>query len=316
MKAPVAIFAYRRPENLRRMLEALSRCNGFAESPILVFSDGPRGTADAADVQAVRALVTNLGWKNLEWVFSESNKGLKRSITEGVTSVLRRHGRVIVLEDDLHLSPLALDYFNAALDAYALEPRVIGVCGYMYESRHLDGNDEAFFLPFASSWGWATWDRAWQGFPSNAETLAARAGDVGFLKRFDRQGIIAASRMLRAQAEGLIDSWAILWNAHLTERDALCVFPRQTLVLNEGFASSGATHSAGGNPINAMLRRANAGRVFASSFSLPRTIAVSEPLRRAVARSREATLHRISTHLGYLRRRWKRSLRRDKASVA
>ena len=60
---------------------------------------------------------------------------MKNSIIAGVTQACEEHGRVIVLEDDLLLSPVALRYFNAALDRYADDPRVMHVSGYMFPVR-------------------------------------------------------------------------------------------------------------------------------------------------------------------------------------
>src|SRR5690606_1067872 len=44
--APVAVFAYNRVDHLRRTLSALERNHGFFEAPVVVFSDGPKTSAD------------------------------------------------------------------------------------------------------------------------------------------------------------------------------------------------------------------------------------------------------------------------------
>ena len=38
MAAPIVVFAYRRPEHLRRTLLSLMECEGFADSPVIVLS--------------------------------------------------------------------------------------------------------------------------------------------------------------------------------------------------------------------------------------------------------------------------------------
>lgn len=40
-KTPVAIFAYARPDHLRRTLTSLMSCEGVEETPTMVFIDGP-----------------------------------------------------------------------------------------------------------------------------------------------------------------------------------------------------------------------------------------------------------------------------------
>jgi hypothetical protein len=302
MRAPVAVFAYSRLEELRRTLASLQRCHGIEARPIYLFVDGPKGETDLARVEAVRQFVSGLGWLNLEVRLSERNRGLRRSIMAGVSELVETHGRVIVVEDDLLLAPLALEYFEAGLERFGAAEQVQAVCGYMYRMPP-PPDDRAFFLPFASSWGWATWRRAWQPFAANEARLLGRADDPDFLRRFDAQEIIAASTMLKGQRAGLTDSWAILWNAQLAETGSLCLFPAETMVLNGGFATRGATHGSRLNPINSLLRALNRDRRFARSFSLPEAVAPSETRRRAVAGTLESRLHRLSAHLGTARRR-------------
>ncbi|MBN9308376.1 MAG: hypothetical protein J0J13_03590, partial [Devosia sp.] len=130
--------------------------------------------------------------------------------------------------------------------------------------------------------------------------------DKGFLGRLDRQGIIAARTMFEARERGLIDSWAILWNAHITELDGLVLYPAETMVLNGGFASEGATHASRGNPINRVLAHMSEERRLADGFSLPHEIRPDVRMRQRVANSGEARLHRLSARLGYWRRRARR----------
>ncbi len=49
-RPPVVIFAYRRPDHLRRTLAALAANDGASETHVILHSDGPRSTADAAAV--------------------------------------------------------------------------------------------------------------------------------------------------------------------------------------------------------------------------------------------------------------------------
>jgi hypothetical protein len=297
------VFGYCRAEGLSRTLASLAGCDGFAGHPVHLFLDGPKGEGDAPAVAAVQSLGRSLSWPNLTLHLADSNRGLRRSVMAGVSRLVAEHGRVIVVEDDLLLSPAALAYFSAGLEAFAANERVKAVCGYMYGVRPPAGKQRAFFLPFASSWGWATWRRAWEPFAAGERRLEERAADLEFLGRCDGQGIIAAGVMLQAQRQGLIDSWAILWNAYLAETGGLGLFPARTMVLNGGFADAAATHASSQNPINRVLQRMNRGRELARDFTLPEGVEADEVMRRRVAGSWEARLHRLSAHLGYHRRR-------------
>lgn len=121
---PVVVFAYRRPDHLRNTLTSLMRCEGFAQSPIIVYCDGPRNDSEIGAVTATRELAKTLLGEHAEYHFSEVNLGLSRSVIAGVSEAVDRFGRVIVVEDDLELHPTFLTFMNQALVRYASDDRV------------------------------------------------------------------------------------------------------------------------------------------------------------------------------------------------
>ena len=160
---PVALFIYKRPEHARRTITSLQGCIGYAESPIFVFADGPAHARDLPAVQQTRALARSLLGDRPVFLERDANLGVDRSVIEGVTQLCERFGSVVVVEDDLVVSPLFLQFLNRALQQYEDEPRVMQVSGHMFDVPELRHVDEAFFLPMTTSWGWATWKRAWDG---------------------------------------------------------------------------------------------------------------------------------------------------------
>jgi hypothetical protein len=218
-----------------------------------------------------------------------------------VRAITEEYGQVIVLEDDLIVGPLALSYFRAGLLKYENASRVMAVCGYTPTMPTKSRG--AYFLPFASSWGWATWSRAWSDFSIEPESYAHLLRSHAFRRLFAAPGIAALNTMLRAQSDGLVDSWAILWNAHIAYRGGLCLFPASTMVINRGLASFGATHSSRLNPINTALSRIESNAKFATEFELPDPVLPDMHMVDVVAGSPVARLNRIATRLGYVRRK-------------
>ena len=162
--SPIALFVYNRPEHTRQTITALQKNRLAKTSDLIVFSDGAKNSKDQEGVDEVRSFVQNIyGFRSVTVNLSERNKGLAKSIIDGVTDVANRYGRVIVLEDDLIVSSSFLDYMNGALEYYSENDQVMHVSGYWYpiESESLP---ETFFLRVPSSWGWATWARAWRYF--------------------------------------------------------------------------------------------------------------------------------------------------------
>lgn len=302
IRAPVAVFAYRRVSHLQSMMKSLQDCDGFADSAIVIFADGYKGEADKNDVLEVHRYVRELTLPNVQVEISGSNKGLRRSIHEGVSELTERYGRVIVLEDDLVLAPSALEYFNMALDAYSHADRVKAICGYMYDVETIPVSDRCCFLPFASSWGWATWRRAWEEFHPLTETYRGLSRSPSFRRFFRAPGIVESNLMLGAQLQGLIDSWAVLWNAHIIAQGGLCLFPPRTVIRNSGLSSGSGTHSSDNFLQKAMLGMQSS-MALSTHFILPTRVQIDFARMDAIAASPQVRLQRILTVLGYLRRR-------------
>lgn len=242
--APIALFVYNRPDHTRRTVQALRACAGANESELHVFSDGPRTPQAEAAVEEVREYLKRIeGFARVEVSKREANLGLANSIIDGVTRLCSAHGRVIVVEDDLVVAPAFLKYLNAALERYQTEPQVMQIAAHMFPVD-VRASDDAFFLPFVSSWGWATWDRAWRKFDADATGYAQFKADTAQRKAFDMDGAYDYFSMLEAQLAGKVDSWAIRWNLSVFMNDGMVLYPKQSLVQNTGFDGSGV-HTRG-----------------------------------------------------------------------
>ena len=240
--APVCLFAFNRPDKTAQTLAALKANRRAFETELYVFLDGPRGDADVGRVEEVAALISQqTGFAGVHLSRRESNADLARSIIEGVTVVMKRHGRAIILEDDIVTSPVFLDYMNHALDAYSDCPEVWHISGYNEDFGETDPQPGASFLRFMSCWGWASWADRWNHFERDPEALINRfsAEDI---RRFNLDGAQDFWSQVVANANGEINTWAIFWYATIFERGGLCLSPNQSYTENIGFDGTG-THS-------------------------------------------------------------------------
>ena len=239
--APIVLFAYTRPGHLQRALDSLRGNAEAAASALYVYCDGARKPEHRPGVEAVRRLVGEIGgFASVTAVFRERNLGLAASVTSGVSEVLSRHGRAIVVEDDLVVSPYFLRFINDGLDCYADEQRVASIHGYCYPTGR--ALPETFFLRGADCWGWATWSRAWAHFDADGAALLARLQGGGLARGFDLEGAYPYTKMLADQVAGRNDSWAVRWHAACYLDDMLTLYPGRSLVDNIGNDGSG-THS-------------------------------------------------------------------------
>jgi len=239
--APIVLFVYNRPQHTRRTVEALQKNELAGESDLIIFSDAPKTPEAEIAVREVRKYIwTIAGFRSVSIVERDRNYGLANSVIDGVTTIVNKYGRIIVLEDDLIVTPHFLDFVNRALRKYESEHKVIQVSGYMFPVK-IGIGDDAFFLPLTTSWGWATWKRAWQLFDTEAEGYAQVKTDPALRKRFNLDGAYDYFLMLEAQLAGRIDSWAIRWYLATFLFEGLTLYPRESLVTNVGFEGSG-TH--------------------------------------------------------------------------
>ena len=126
---PVVLFAYARPDHLRRTLEGL-RENGVPL--LLAFSDAPRKLSARAGVDEVRRILRAVDWTELKLVERPSNLGLGISIRTGVEEALRDHEAILVFEDDLACVPGTYAWLCAALASYRDDPAVMSVTGWTH----------------------------------------------------------------------------------------------------------------------------------------------------------------------------------------
>ena len=238
--APIVVFTYNRPEHTLRTLNALLMNPLANESDIIIYSDSARTANHNKAVDEVRSYLSELtGFRSIKVIHRDKNFGLAESIIQGVTEVLQQSEKVIVLEDDMVVSPYFLEYMNEALEQFVDDDRVISVHGYVYP---VDIElPEAFFLPGADCWGWATWRRGWALFNSDGQYLLDELTRRGLLRSFDFNSASPHSKMLKEQIKGENDSWAVRWYASAFLANKLTLYPGRSLVNNIGNDSSG-TH--------------------------------------------------------------------------
>ncbi len=236
--APIALFVYNRPQHTERTIKFLQQNLLAPDSRLYIYADGAKTLADEENVNQVREFIKTVdGFKSIKIIESNTNKGLANSIIEGVTELNKNYGQAIVFEDDLISSPHTLTYFNEALNRYRDEEKVMHIGAYMYvlNNKNLP---ESFFYRAATSWGWATWQRAWQHFEPNIDTLIKQF-DHRKKHEFAIEGTMNFWKQMQDFKRGKNNSWAIRWYASIFLKGGLTLNPAQSLVNNIGHDGTG-----------------------------------------------------------------------------
>lgn len=238
MKCPVALFAYRRPDHLRVVVESLLANPEACETDLFVFCDAAKTADDRDGVQAVRSYAQSVcGFRTINIVEREENYGLSKSITEGVTALCEKYGRAAVVEDDVVVSRHFLSWINRALDKYELDRRVISVGCYVFPNEGV--LPETFFLSITDCWGWAVWKRSWDLYDPDGQKLLDELLRRRLSRRFDLDGAYPYTDMLREQIAGRNDSWAVRWYATAMLSGGLTIYPGMSMTMNIGFDGTG-----------------------------------------------------------------------------
>jgi len=225
---------------------------------VFIYCDGSPNAQQDRAVAQTRSVVAN--WQqrlNAQIIMRPDNLGLAHSLVGGITQLVQQFGRVIVIEDDLELSPDFIRYMLCALDRYRDDNAVFQISGHTFpsvgcvpdahgsESRPMSLDeadtvkDDTFFLPVTSSWGWATWQRAWRSFDWQASGAIEQLTDPQLRRQFDLQDSYPFARMLEDRLAGRNQSWGILWRWSVFRQGGLVLYPRRSLVFNGGFDGSG-----------------------------------------------------------------------------
>ncbi|MFT7252502.1 MAG: hypothetical protein ACI9FW_002264 [Flavobacterium sp.] len=257
--APICLFTYNRLEETKQTIVTLQKNFLAKDSELFVFSDGPKNKASSYKIEAVRDYLKNIeGFKSVTIYESDVNKGLAKSIIEGVSKVLANSDKVIVMEDDLVSTPNFLDFMNQTLNFYKVDTAVFSISGYTLNLPSLKHEKKDFYFGYrASSWGWGIWRDRWSPIDWEAKDYTTFVKNKKKVNDFKRGGT-DMPRMLKNQMNGKIDSWAIRFCYHQFKENLMTVFPTISKIKSIGFSEE-ATHTSGTKrfitPIDSEIKR-------------------------------------------------------------
>jgi hypothetical protein len=123
---PVVVFAFNRPQKLRRIFDALRQQN---IDRLVVFIDGPRSLNDQTAVKACQQIANAVDWVEKELHFSEVNFG-SRNLHLHIGKVFEHYPAAVFVEDDCLPMSDFYTFMRRALERYHSETRVFSIGGY------------------------------------------------------------------------------------------------------------------------------------------------------------------------------------------
>lgn len=235
---PVLMMVFNRPE----LAEQLARIVAAQRPPrVYVACDGPRERAEqaiVAETQArVRAVLSEAQVPCRELSRPE-NLGCKRAVEDAIRWLFEHEDAAMILEDDCQPSPAFFEFCDDMLDRYRDDDRVMHVSGYSEQA-----GTGYRYSRFPAVWGWATWKRAWQHYPTELPSLD-RDDLARLAPAFARREhlLFFAERWARVRC-GRLDTWDFSWVYAVRSQGGLAIQPIPNLVRNRGVGDPRAAHT-------------------------------------------------------------------------
>lgn len=217
-------------------------------SKLYLSSDGPReGKKGEADkVFRIRNKILSL----IDWDcdvftrFLDNNIGCSLSVSSAISWLFSNEENGIILEDDCVPQDSFFPFVQEMLLKYKDDMRIGLIAGFNPIADKVFTENSYYFANNKSTWGWATWSRAWQNFDlqmkwrgtSYEKSIILNMGYKGRDRKYwnYRLGAIDAN---------YVSAWDWQWFFSLAAQNQLTIYPKCNLISNIGFGEE-STHTA------------------------------------------------------------------------
>jgi hypothetical protein len=222
----IIVAAYNRPNSLIRLLNSLVKAIYETEVTLVI-------SIDKSNSDEVFEVANKFVWDNGKKVIIRHNEnlGLKKHILS-CGNLTREYGSIILLEDDLYVSPFFYVYASNALQFYETDANIAGISLYAHALNvhaklpftPMNDKSSVYFLQLPASWGQAWTSKQWNEFmlwfdsPSNDENYESEKIPLNI-------GTWPAT------------SWLKIFTKYMIENNKYFIYPYVSLTTN--FADSG-----------------------------------------------------------------------------
>lgn len=224
MREPaIVVVAYNRVDSLKRLLKSLAQAEyGSADIPLIISVD--RGEDNIDVVRIAEEFDWEHGSKKV--VYQQQNLGLKQHILQ-CGDYTKDFGSIIMLEDDLYVSPAFYLYARKALDFTEHMDDIAGVSLYnhlfnVHTREPFSAIEDGFgnwYMQMASSWGQAWTCEQWLKFKT------------WFLSSENNEQF-NLSQIPQNVASWSEKSWLKYFIKYMIENDLYFLYPRISLTTN------------------------------------------------------------------------------------
>lgn len=156
--SPVLISAYSRPDHLKRCLESLQDCDFSENTDVFITIDSPL-TSDVRGLNKENHSVAHMDWnfKSVNVISHEKNTD-GEIIKIEAKRLLKKYGKVIMMEEDNIFSIDFLRYMNWALEEYESSESILSVSGWSPMDKYYLNTSSVYKYQGYCSWGVGLWE--------------------------------------------------------------------------------------------------------------------------------------------------------------
>lgn len=170
MNIAIIVITYNRPDSLKRILDSINHAVYPPQNiPLIISID----YSNSMNHDNVVDIANRFEWKygSKEVINHQSNLGLKKHIIT-CGNLSDQYDAIIMLEDDIFVSPQYYNYAEQMLIKYKSESYISGISLYKHEKNPnisqpfspIKNQYDVFFIQYAQSWGQCWSKEMWSSF--------------------------------------------------------------------------------------------------------------------------------------------------------
>ncbi len=240
---PVLLIIFNRPDKVERLIDSL---RPIKSKKVYVSADGPREDVPTDNVRCTlaREAISKIDWPCEVFTnFHERNTGADFGPEKALNWFFDNVDEGIVLEDDCLAHPDFFRFTEDMLSRYRDNEKIMMISGNNFQNGISRGEGSYYFSKYPSTWGWASWRRAWKHYDTKTSDY------VEFMNKNTLDTICQSdnekkywTKFFEKINSGKLEHWDIKWIFAIWNNNGISITPNVNLVKNVGFGYD-ATHT-------------------------------------------------------------------------
>jgi hypothetical protein len=240
-QVPITIFIFNR---YKAALQLLGYLKKIKPEKLFIVSDAPRADVpgEAEAVLRVRKLFEEITWEcEVYRNYSVANMGCDHRIPDGLSWVFDHVDYSIILEDDCIPNLYFHQFCQILLEKYKYDDEIMFISGTNLAGK-LSIKESYFFSHHSSTWGWATWKRAWAKYQRTEACWNAISERQQLHQLYDKRTADFFINCVNYHFCRGSYPWDYVWWSCCLYHNGISISPAVNLIKNIGFAVD-ATHT-------------------------------------------------------------------------